>query len=325
MIDLKNVVRVPYGTDQLFSLIIDFEEPGSPPPVGDPLPPPLDLRQVEGLTVTLSSECGDVYSDIPIRIGEREGRHNLLFVELPWEKQHLGLWWCNVVFDIPNNDYADGKWHHTRRFPLCYVAGAETAGSVRPRPQPEHTLLLSRATGASYPFSAPDMETNLFVYSRLAMGRINYSNIEQAFGYVHDPTFYQIAPGEVLRFTEYGLFKGWENLSTNIYKGWADTHPPASVIFYDELRVPFLKVEYIKESEAGNGGRSKDKRHVSSELIIAPRRAMYYRYDAIWQGAALILQRVDIRRPAPRPDAFRPSPIDEQSRYPFPEIIPFPN
>ena len=54
----KDVVRVPYGTDQLFSLVLDFEDSGQPPIVGEPLPPALDLRQAEGLRITLSSECG---------------------------------------------------------------------------------------------------------------------------------------------------------------------------------------------------------------------------------------------------------------------------
>ena|GEM_PF-2060519 len=320
----KDVVRVPYGTDQLFSLVLDFEDSGQPPIVGEPLPPALDLRQAEGLRITLSSECGDVYSDLPYRISEQDGRHNILIVELPYERQHLGLWWCNIAFDLPNADYADGKWHHTRHFPLCYVAGAETAGSVRPRPQPQHTLLLSRATGAVRPFVVPDLDTNLFVYSRLAMGRINYSNIEQAFGYVHDPTFYQIAPGEVLRFTEIGIFKGWESDHTNVLKGWMELHPAANVTFYDELRIPFSQVEYLRKSEQGAAGDNKEYRRVGSELIVAPRRAMYYRYDAIWSCSALVLQRVDPRTPAPRPTTFTPSPEDVRAAYPFREVIPSP-
>lgn len=206
-------VRVPFGTDQVFTLLFDYDKAAlldgpSRANVHASTPASPDLREVQNLSVHLERRLG-FGGSTSHKIIEWEGKYNALSVELPAQRQELGRWYAVVSFDLPSDRFADGAYHQTRRIPLCEVVPAESLQTVRPYPRPDHVLLLS--SGAPVLPSPREVSPrNLIVYSRLALGVINRSNIERNKLQVHDPTFYPTAPGDAFRFTKLGAFKGWE-------------------------------------------------------------------------------------------------------------------
>lgn len=88
------LLQVPFGTDQIFSLLFDYSKAAL---LEDPkranthseTPDDLDLREAKNLRVALESTLG--FGGAPTwRITERDGRWNVLTIELNAPDQSLG-------------------------------------------------------------------------------------------------------------------------------------------------------------------------------------------------------------------------------------------
>lgn len=313
-------VRVPFGTDQLFTLLFDYDKAAlldapQRANVHASTPASPDLREVRNLSVHLEGECGFAGS-APFRLSEWEGKHNALTIELRAASQHLGRYWAVVAFDLPSDRFADGAYRQTRRVPLCHVVPAESLQTVRPYPRPDHVLLLSSGAPVLPSPRAVDGR-NLIIYSRLALGVINRSNIQPNKTQVHDPTFYPTAPGDAFRFVKVGAFAGWETSPEREDTSYGSGYIIPRLWFYDEQKKPLIEYPYYKR----NLNLPQAKESPLSALIVAPPRACFYRYEVLGRDVALMLQRVDPEHPAPVPTTFTPSPEDVEAGYVFREVV----
>ncbi len=146
---MNELVRVPKGNDQIFSVLLTYaNEVNEIPPkkegvghspfgggaerseVGEVLSADstIDLSEVQKLSVKAKHKtCGELY-DVPYQV--EEDQQGLISVELPKEIQQLGEYSLVVSFAIPNEKASDGKLDRLVEIPLCIVVRPDQVSNL---------------------------------------------------------------------------------------------------------------------------------------------------------------------------------------------------